>query len=207
MSSHSETKCLRKRHLTQPGVRDLSITDPEGAARYFGRPLYFGPFHQDALDELFECRVELELAEECGQLQTALELLGLGSKEQWWHIEASFYQRHLAADVDPAALHRQLCERARLQRRRVRRAEGTPAPSSEPSATPPVSFEVYCELAGAQAAWADRGLDAVNEAVAHFLLEPADLLEADVYWTRRLGEDRELARLFARKMLEYRAQF
>lgn len=206
--SSQDTKCIRgSRPVLEHQGRDLPINHPDGPSRYLGRPLYFGPFHHDAIDEMFECKVELELAEQDDRLDEALALLELSSKEQWWHIEASFYQRHLAADPDPEARHRQLWERARVQRRRARRAEGTPAPIFEPPAEPPVSFEVYCELSGAQAAWADRGLDPVGEAVSFFLLEPVDLFEADAYWTRRLAGDRELARLFARKMAAYRDQF
>lgn len=96
--------------------RGLSIASPEGRARYFGRPLYFGPFSPDApgaIDALFEYAAELEVAEATGQLAAALARLGLSSKEQWWHIEASFYQRHLAGLDDPEARQRQLVREAR----------------------------------------------------------------------------------------------
>jgi hypothetical protein len=201
-------KCIRRpRSGAEPRGRDLPIHHPDGPGRYLGRPPYFGPFQHDAIDELFECKLELELAEEQGRLTKALALLGLSSKEQWWHIEASFYQRHLTADPDPEERHRQLSEQARRQRRQARSAEGTPAPVFEIPREAPVSFEVYCELSGARAAWSDRGLDPIREAVRYFLLEAADLFEADLYWTDRLAHDRELARLFARKKAEYRDHY
>lgn len=205
--SSGETKCIRGPRAPAPyRGRDLPIGHPDGPARYFGRPAYFGPFHHDAIAELFECKVELELAEQESCLDEALAMLGLASKEQWWHIEASFYQRHLVTAPDPAERHRQLWDHARQQRRRARRAEGTPAPLAVP-AEAPVSFEVYCELCGARAAWGNRGLDPIAEAVSYFLLHPTDLLEADLYWTEKLADDRDLARLFSRKMGDYRQQF
>ena len=207
--SSKETKLIRKAAVSRllDEERDLPISSPRGRARYLGRPPYFGPFHPEDLDELFECKVELEVAEDRGRLEEALELLGLRSKEQWWHIEASFYQRHLAGLDDPEARQRELTCRARRRRSRPRQADGTPAPVFEATADPPVTFEVYCELAGAQAAWIDLGRDPIAEAVDHFLLEPADLLEADLYWSRRLASDRDLARAFARKMHAYRLEY
>lgn len=210
MSSHPTKRlwCSRRPGSSQPAIesRSIPINSVEGPARYFGRPLYFGPFHPDALDELFECKVELERAEACDKLGEALALLGLESREQWWHIEASFFARHLADLDDPAARQRELICRARRRRARGRRVDGTPAPLEIPE-DPPVTFEVYCELSGARTAWADRGLDPVAEAVAYFVLEAGDLVDADLYWSHRLAADRTLARRFARTMQIYRDEF
>ncbi len=197
-----------RRPRTAASSRDLPIEHPEGHQRYLGRPLDFGPIGPDDLAAFCRLRAQLAQAQAEGNeaLLETLARYSIGSREQWWHIEASFYQRH------------PLAKGARLGRdgvARRRRADGTPAPTLitqrvltvRDMPTEPVPFEAFCELAGAQAAWTSAGLDPKLEASNYFLLEPDELAVAELYWTDRLAADRKLARRFARRMLEYKEQF
>jgi len=79
---------------------------------------------------------------------------------------------------------------------------GGAAPTGEP-----ISFDKYCEILGAQEAWAEQGLDINAELKKHFNIVAADLGVYGMYWSPKTGVDRALMRRYTELSSKFKIQY
>ncbi len=76
-----------------------------------------------------------------------------------------------------------------------------------PAGAPPVSFEKYCEMSGAMAAWSEQGKDVSAGLKERFGILAADFSNISMYWTQQGMSDLTLFDRQQRLIDHYKAQY
>jgi hypothetical protein len=71
----------------------------------------------------------------------------------------------------------------------------------------PISFEKYGELAGAQAAWGEQGMDVNRKLMEVFGITAVDVSNYGAYWSNRFVNDVKLAMEHGNLLEKYKAQY
>lgn len=71
----------------------------------------------------------------------------------------------------------------------------------------PISFEKYGELAGAQAAWGEQGMDVNRKLMEVFGITAVDVSNYGAYWSNRFMNDVKLAMEHGNLLEQYKAKY
>ena len=136
--------------LSQEDLADrveMSIENSSGYEHYLNQAPHFGPFNPDSLDDFFFHRFELADAQMNDALDAKIVELGISGREEWWHIEASYFRRHFGHLSEDEANQMWLQHAVNARNKQAVNAQQAAA-AADPSLTEPfegITIEVWAQ--------------------------------------------------------------